>query len=293
MFKNGYGFGRENLAPTDYMFPIPYKKMKKLILILSLIVGLIVGETQAQAGQLADRLSAFPNWNHKPMVQAVKEDLYYPAWMEGEWEVTSTLVDKVAPLAPKITTPGFKNGSEFLNQPLQFQVRFKRVESLPKLQIFPLTLFFPQLGLDSENNDKISLKIVGDRAFNSFNIGKATLGENGILSVRIDPTNPNRQLTVLPGNLELTSTVTGRSSEIPSEDRFIATEISQQLFESSSQIYLNEVETTTAYQVKSEVGSIVADQVTAVYLSPKDPNFFEASGHPVALYRYQLKLVKR
>ncbi|HEY9862653.1 MAG TPA: hypothetical protein V6D21_00580 [Candidatus Obscuribacterales bacterium] len=267
--------------------------MKKLILIMGLILGLIVGETQAQAGQLADRLSAFPNWNHKPMVQAVKEDLYYPEWMEGEWDVTSTLVDQVAPLAPKINTPGFKNSSESLNQPIQFQVRFKRLESLPKLQIFPLTLFFPQLGSDSENNDKTSLKIVGDRAFNSFNIGKATLGENGILSVKIDPTNPNRQMTALPGNVELVSTVTGRSSETPSQDRFIATEISQQLFESSAQIYLNEVETTTAYQVESEVGSIVADQVTAVYLSPKDPNFFEASGHPVALYRYQLKLVKR
>ncbi len=284
----------EVFSPLKIIIRYNFKKnMKKLILIIGLIVGLIVGETPAQAGQLADRLSAFPNWNHKPMVQAAKEDLYYPEWMEGEWDVTSTLVDQVAPLAPKITTPGFKNSSESLNQSIQFQVRFKRVELLPKLQIFPLSLFFPQRGSDSENYDKISLKIVGDRAFNSFNIGKATLGEKGILSVKIDPTNPHRQMTALPGNVELVSTVTGRSSETPSEDRFIATEISQQLFESSAQIYLNEVETTTAYQVESEVGSIVADQVTAVYLSPKDPNFFKASGHPVALYRYQLKLVKR
>ncbi|WRH67406.1 MAG: hypothetical protein RSE13_03040 [Planktothrix sp. GU0601_MAG3] len=273
--------------------------MKRLILIVGLIVGLMMGETEAQAGQLADRLSAFPNWNHKPMVQAVKGDLYYPEWMEGEWNVTSTLVDRIAPLAPQITTPGFKNSSQPLNQPIKFKVRFKMVESLPKLQIFPLTLFFPQLGLESEKDGKIYLKIVGDRAFNSFNIGRAALGENGILSVKIDPTNPNRQLTVLPGNVELTSTVTGRSSEIPSDDQFIATEISQQLFESSSQIYLNEVETTTAYKEefenigsKSEVKAIVADQVTAVYLSPRDPNFFTASGHPVALYRYKLKLVK-
>jgi hypothetical protein len=273
--------------------------MQKLILIVGLIVGLIIGKTEAQAGQLKDRLSAFPNWNHKPMVQAVKEDLYYPEWMEGEWNVTSTLVDRIAPLAPKIKTPGFKNSSETLHKPIQFQVRFKTVESLPKLQIFPLTLFFPQPGSEPEKDGKIYQKIVGDRAFNGFNIGRATLGENGILSVKVDPTNPNRQLTVLPGNLQLTSTVTGRSSEIPSDDQFIATEISQQLFESSSQIYLNEVETTTAYQAKfdhigskSEVKSIVADQVTAVYLSPKDPNFFTASGHPVALYRYKLKLVR-
>jgi hypothetical protein len=276
------------------------EKMKKLILVVGLIFGLILGETEVQAGQLADRLSTFPNWNHKPTVQAATGDLYYPEWMEGEWEVTSTLVDRVAPLAPKITTPGFKNNPERLNQPIQFQVRFKTVDSLPKLQIFALSLFFPQQNSDQQNDGKIYPKIVSDRAFNGFNISKATLGENAILSVKVDPTNPNRQITVLPENLQLISTVTGRSHEIPSDDQFIATEISQQVFESPSLIYLNEVETTTAYKAEfeamgsqSQVKSIVGEQVTAVYLSPKDPNFFAASGHPVTLYRYQLRLVKK
>lgn len=274
--------------------------MKKIILIVGLIVGLMFGETDAQAGQLAERLSKFPDWNHKPMIQKAQGDLYYPQWMEGEWDVTSTLVDKVAPMAPKITTPGFEKNAERLNQPVEFKVRFKTVQSLPKLQIFPLTLFLNQAGSEEQEDEKIYPNIVGDRAFNGFNMGKATLGENGILSVKADPTNPNRLITVLPGNIELISTVTGRSSETPSEDQFIATEISQQVFESSSQIYLNEVETTTAYQAEfddknspNEVKTIIGDQVTAVYLSPQDPNFFAASGHPVALYRYQLKLVKK
>ncbi|MBD2483162.1 DUF6816 family protein [Planktothrix sp. FACHB-1365] len=273
--------------------------MKKIILIVGLIVGLMFGKTDAQAGQLAERLSLFPDWNHKPMIQKAQGDLYYPQWMEGEWDVTSTLVDKVAPMAPQITTPGFEKNAELLNQPIEFKVRFKTVQSLPKLQIFPITLFFTQAGSEKEKDGKIYPKIVGDRAFNGFNMGKALLGENGILSVKADPTNSNRLITALPGNVELISTVTGRSSETPREDQFIATEISQQVFESSSQIYLNEVETTTAYQAEfddknsfNEVKSIIGDQVTAVYLSPQDPNFFAASGHPVALYRYQLKLVK-
>lgn len=274
--------------------------MKKIILIVGLIVGLTFGETDAQAGQLAERLSKFPDWNHKPMIQKAQGDLSYPEWMEGEWDVTSILVDKVAPMAPKISTPGFEKNSERLNQPIEFKVRFTTVQSLPKLQIFPLTLFLNQAGSEEQEDEKIYPNIVGDRAFNGFNMGKATLGENGILSVKADPTNPNRLITVLPGNIELISTVTGRSSETPSEDQFIATEISQQVFESSSQIYLNEVETTTAYQAEfddknspNEVKTIIGDQVTAVYLSPQDPNFFAASGHPVALYRYQLKLVKK
>ncbi len=30
--------------------------------------------------------------------------------------------------------------------------------------------------------------------------------------------------------------------------------------------------------------------MTAIYLSPQDPNYFKAAGNPVALYRYQLTL---
>ena len=36
---------------------------------------------------------------------------------------------------------------------------------------------------------------------------------------------------------------------------------------------------------------VEADQVTAIYLSPKDPDYFTAGGHPVALYRYRLELL--
>jgi len=54
-------------------------------------------------------------------------------------------------------------------------------------------------------------------------------------------------------------------------------------------IYLNEVETTTAYHRRSSQ-RIDADQFTAVYLSPQDPNYFTTRDRPVALYRYQLVL---
>ncbi len=70
------------------------------------------------------------------------------------------------------------------------------------------------------------------------------------------------------------------------------------MFRGETDIYLNEVETTTAYRVvglgKNESSGskkIVADQVTAIYLSPQDPDYFAAAGHPVALYRYRLELL--
>jgi hypothetical protein len=37
---------------------------------------------------------------------------------------------------------------------------------------------------------------------------------------------------------------------------------------------------------------IEAEQITAIYLSPQDPDYFKAAGHPVALYRYHLQLNK-
>jgi hypothetical protein len=46
--------------------------------------------------------------------------------------------------------------------------------------------------------------------------------------------------------------------------------------------------------------AIIAEQVTAIYLSPQDPNYFEAidpeslfgQPRPVALYRYRLEFRK-
>ncbi|MGJ3251151.1 MAG: DUF6816 family protein [Elainellaceae cyanobacterium] len=52
----------------------------------------------AQAGALTDRLDRFPQWHHKPTVETAAGDLVYPAWFEGDWMVTTTLVDLSAPL---------------------------------------------------------------------------------------------------------------------------------------------------------------------------------------------------
>jgi hypothetical protein len=109
--------------------------------------------------------------------------------------------------------------------------------------------------------------------------------------VRVDPDNPNRQLTVLKGDRQLESTVISRATDPPSDQSFATTEIFLQVFRGMAQPYVNEVETTTAYQLRSTEPPIIeANQVTAIYLSPQDPNYFKARNQPVALYRYQLRL---
>ncbi|WP_413166976.1 DUF6816 family protein [Capilliphycus salinus ALCB114379] len=267
-------------------------KFKTLILICLLFFCFFIGNS-ATAGQLSERVAEFPNWESKPILSEAEGDLIYPKWMAGEWQVTSTLVEMVAPLAPEIVTPGFESNRQYLNQPLTFKVRFYPQKNKLVNVNFP----FPQTLNVLNNSGKNNNKIVGDRAFNGLNIAKAVLGDEAVLEVKVDPKNPNKQITFLDNNNQLLSTVTLRGSETPSFDQFVSTEIFQQIFQAETSIYLNEVETTTAYTAKfnekqpKKVDEITANQITAIYLSPQDPDYFKAENQPVSLYRYQLKLL--
>ena len=268
---------------------IRYKRVRRTVLWLSLLAMVwLMCSAEALADSLIERQQAFPNWQSKPKVENSSGDLAYPTWMAGRWRVTSTLVDMVAPLAPEIVTPGFEGNRQFLDQPITAEIRF-----VPK----PVSEgFFADL-LDNDANDEV--EIVSDRAFNGLSLARAYLGEEGVQAVKVDPDNPNRQITFLKGDQQLISTVTGRRVETPNAGTFATTEVFQQFFRSTSRpnpfddsepmVYLNEVENTTVYRKRSDPNfPITGDQITAIYLSPKDPNYFQAKGQPVALYRYQL-----
>ncbi len=119
---------------------------------LCLVLVFLLWSGAASAGQLAERLARFPNWENKPLVQVAQGDLVYPDWMAGTWKVTSTLVDLVAPLAPNLVTPGFESNRQYLDQPVSFQVRFGE-ERLPG----PSLKFIPRAG--------VQVGVVADRAF--------------------------------------------------------------------------------------------------------------------------------
>jgi hypothetical protein len=254
---------------------------------LNLWVGLWLGLClPAWAGELAHRVESFPNWSAKAPVPAVTntEDLIYPDWFAGTWTMTSTLEEAIAPLAPELVTPGFADNQAFLHKPIDAVVRFvpARVTS-GEFLARPL---------------QVIKKIIGDRAFNGLSLARAYLGEGTVQSVKVDPKNPNRQIMALKESQALLSVVTGRGSETPSAQDFVSTELFQQIFQGWQQsIYLNEVENTTAYHYETRanqsetVPSITAQQITAIYLSPQDPNYFKAKGRPVALYKYHLAFV--
>ncbi len=261
---------------------------------ISILVFILCWQSPVEAGALSDRIAKFPNWENKPPVTVAEGDLIYPSWMAGEWFVTSTLVEMIAPLAPEIVTPGFESNRQYLDKPIQFRVRFNPVY---KNFQFPTSFLLFKKQKNSEKSKINDNSIVADREFNGLNIAEAILGEGAVLSVKVDPDNSNRQITVLRGENKLISQVKSRGSEILSPDHFVATEVVQQIFRGESSIYLNEVETTTDYTAKfnptvynKKADLIQANQITAIYLSPQDPNYFKVLDHPVALYRYQLEL---
>ncbi len=224
---------------------------------------------------LGDRVAMFPDWTSRPNLDNTRNDLAYPDWMAGTWHVTSTLTEMHAPLAPDIITPGYEGNRSYLDRPLEFDVRF--VPARPQLRG---NLPFGALGKPP---------IVADRQFNGEQILKAYVGDQTALRVRVEPDDPNQQATVLPDGRQLLAVVTARGAEMVSDRDFIGSEVVTQFFRTQPEIYLNGVETTTAYHQQTG-DRITADQFTAVYLSPKDPDYFTAGDQPVALYRYDLRL---
>jgi hypothetical protein len=134
--------------------------------------------------------------------------------------------------------------------------------------------------------------IIPDRAFNGLSIAQAYLGAENVQQVIANKFNSIEQKTVFKQNNELISTVIGREQETISSDNFITSEVTRQFFRRPNSVYLNLVETTTKYHLIND-NKIEATQITAVYLSTEDPDYFLAIEHPVALYYYTLNLVKK
>jgi hypothetical protein len=243
----------------------------------------------ALAGALRDRIDRFPNWNGAAQVTRHDGELTYPEWFQGQWAATSTLLEQVAPLAPDVVTPGFESNHQYISKPIEFTVQF--VPNYPGKNVKSSPLNLPRL-----KSNLPPPQIVADRAFNGLNIATAYLGAGNVTSVKIDPQNSTKQITQLTQDRELEAFVTGFDRETAQPNQFTSTELSQQIFRTSSTIYLNIVETTTSYQFSPiPTPSITATQISAIYLSPQDPNYFrtisQLQSRPVALYKYQLKLV--
>jgi hypothetical protein len=246
-------------------------------LVLMLWAGLSAHEV-AQAGALQARLDRFPNWRSQPTLSAAQGDLYYPDWLAGEWNVMSTLVDAVAPLAPELSTPGFESNRQQLGKAVTFPVRFKQhtTERTIPQSPFPVGQVLPQ-------------GIVADRVYNGTSLTEALMGKDVLQSIQVDTRSPNRQVARFRNGQELITQISDRATEINADREFISSELYQQEFRNATRIYLNQVENTIGYRlISTNPPRIEANQITAIYLSPQDPDYFKARRQPVALYRYRM-----
>jgi hypothetical protein len=258
--------------------------VSKILTCLSAIAIWWSSSEGAISGVLSDRIDRYPNWDTLPPVAQHEGELNYPQWFRGSWLATSTLLAQTAPLAPEIVTPGFENNRQYIDRPIEFTVRFVPSDPARDVQM-PLNL--PRL----KSNLPIP-QIVADRAFNGSNIATAYLGAANVKSVKVDPQNHTKQITQLTQDRQLEAFVTGFDREIPDATHFIAAEVSQQVFRTSATIYLNTVETTTSYQFSANPNpKITATQISAIYLSPQDPDYFRSGNRAVAVYKYRLDLV--
>ncbi|WP_310489940.1 DUF6816 family protein, partial [Chamaesiphon sp. VAR_69_metabat_338] len=239
-----------------------YSLVRK-ISILAIVLWFYISQS-AIAGVLSDRIDRYPNWNSQPQLSQHEGELSYPEWFRGRWIATSTLLEQTAPLAPEIVTPGFESNRQYIDKPIEFTVQFVSTDPTKAVKSAPLKL--PQLKANLPKP-----KLVADRAFNGLNIAKAYLGAANVKSVEIDAQNPTKQITQLTQERQLEAFVTGFDREIPARDRFVTSELSQQVFRTSATIYLNTVETTTSYQFSpTPIPKITATQISAIYLSPQD-----------------------
>ena len=270
--------------------PNSWRFRRERLLRLSLVIlitlcGCGFFSSTAWAGDLSDRLQNFPHWQSPPKGVVAKGELIYPDWFEGSWTATSTLKEAIAPLAPEIVTPGFAQNEESIGEAVIFTVRFTD-------ELMPIPIQGSK-GITAFNRQQQPEGIVADRVFNSKSLGNAALGEGFVKSVQLDPNDFSRLTTEFSNGQQLISESRERAIEAQDKE-FISSEMFQQTFRSDSQIYLNQVENTTDYHLSSNnPDKIEANQITAIYLSPKDPDFFKARNRPVALYRYELILEKQ
>ncbi len=231
----------------------------------------------AWAESLSERVSNYPHWQNLPTLSHYKGEINYPDWFIGTWQVKSVLTEQIAPFAPDIVTPGFEGNRRYLNQPVAFKVRFHNKTVIPDYNWSIPSLF---------NTSSI---IIADRRYNAKEITRAYLGESGILEIKLVSKPTPKLISLFPEQRRLISTVIGYDQKLLENDHFLTTELTNQQFEKNTVRYLNQVETTTDYYQISP-SEIEAQQMTAIYLSPQDPNYFSAQNQPIALYRYHLSL---
>ncbi len=142
-----------------------------------------------------------------------------------------------------------------------------------------------------------SNEIVGDRAFNSFSIGKAVLGDK-LLRVQNDPNSPNRQVATFDEQIFLETKVIGRNQYLDNESMVLIDELALQILHNLDISRITQVETLSKFELcKPSIDDlkdlseekICGEQWQAIYPGPGEA--FESK--PIKTSHYQLTFSRK
>lgn len=231
------------------------------------------------------------------------QELYYPTFMFGSWNVTATLKRKVYPYGVEVLPSRSllegspRNRRERVGNSVTYEQHYfsTLADTLSNQVTVNLGLGVPQS------------KIILDRAHSAKAISRAYQQLAPVQDVEWNPRTDPTRLTLLYGQLtddmrplgqcRTEIYVTARDSEFGNENcAFCACERNRIVMLSPGNVIVSDTEATTEYRLLDD-NTILAISRIAVYLTP-NPNSREGvlwqqvSGKAVAFYDYEYKMTR-
>ncbi|KAG7671449.1 hypothetical protein NADE_000913 [Nannochloris sp. 'desiccata'] len=253
---------------------------------------------------LLPRLDAVPGSISQPSYLAPwdPKTIYYPRWLFGQWNVTSTFTSVATPLK-KYVPEGFLQQANApsedggVGSTYNYALRFYSTlpDTFSNNARFMLGLGYPE---DA---------IIADKAFNTKQTSDAFLGYTGaVASVEFDPRDaPLRQTVELsrlgpdmvplpPRRIELY--VNALKSEQPGGVEgdgkiFVTSELARQVLVAVRDVQVTDYEVINEYRLIAP-GKIEGRQRSLLYLTPQDPNYFRAGNKAVTMYDYAFTMTR-
>lgn len=240
------------------------------------------------------------------LVPFADQELYYPRWMFGSWNVTATLKRKIFPYGTEVVpSRSLVEGSPR-----------NREEAVGSSRVTYELHYYSTLANSLQNKVTVNLglgvpqsRIILDRAFSARSISQAYQQVATVQDVEWDPRKDSTRITLYYGVGPLTADmrplgerrteiyITARDSESNDDQTVYCTSERSRIVQlSQGNVVVSDTESTTEYTFVDDNLITVVSRI-AVYLTP-NPNSREGvlwqqvGGKAVAIYDYEMQMVR-
>lgn len=212
-------------------------------------------------------------------VAPFEDEQYFPAWMDGEWNVQSTIYRVLTPQGETMANADAAQVARSdIGRLVEYQLRFRAVQ----------------------REGDADVRYIPDRVFNTISSTNAFAGRPVIASVQIEKGRPPRLIAVYKGSSGARSLqfVNNRSAELVTnadgKPEFICTESYRQVFYNPSG---DRGPVTTDYEIIQRFVQVDENHLqgalrVAVYLQPLEQKYFEAGNKAVLMTDSTIRLEK-